>query len=369
MATVRDRTEQGVLDMFFSELGPLTRVEIAHRAGLSKPTVNAAVRRLETEGLLAPSGTRTGRQGRVATYYEIADGAGSVVAVELSPGVIRVASGDLVGRQLLEQTLAPPERPSGVEEALRSILSQARASPSPLRAMAVAVANPVDQRTRSVVELADTPYPEGLVQPVEILAPVLGDALVVDNDVNLAALAEMRSGAAQGIEDFVYLYVGAGLGMGVVVGGQLVRGSRGLAGEIGYFPSRASATAHHGLARAVSGYGLARPAGAAGPAGVVAAARELLARADDGDSLAQAAAEDAGRALGEAVAAVCAVLDPELVVVGGPIGLHPMLLGAIQLTVAELVPAPTPVVAGELGESAPLQGALELARRHARARL
>lgn len=369
MATVRDRTEQGVLDLFFAEAGPLTRVEIAYRCGLSKPTVNAAVRRLESEGVLAPAGTQSGRQGRVATFYEIASSAGSVVAVELNPGVIRVAAGDLVGRQVLEHTVAPPERPSDVADELRRIVLEARVSTPSLLAVAVAVANPVDQRTRSVVELADTPYPEGLIQPVKILAPMVGDALVVDNDVNLAALAEMRSGAAQGIADFVYLYVGAGLGMGLVVGGEVVRGSRGLAGEIGYFPSRASAVARHGLARAVAGYGLARPAGAAGPAGVVAAAQELLGRAYDGDASAQSAVAEAGRALGEAVAAVCAFTDPELVVVGGPIGMHPMLLDAIEQTVAELVPAPTPVVAGELGESAPLQGALELARRHARERL
>ena len=69
---LRDPTEQAILDVLFSEAGPLTRVDVAGRTGLSKPTVNAAVRRLEQAGLLAPAGLQTGRPGRVATFYEIA---------------------------------------------------------------------------------------------------------------------------------------------------------------------------------------------------------------------------------------------------------------------------------------------------------
>ena len=110
---IRDRTEQGILDVVFAEAGPLTRVDIAARTGLSKPTVNAAVRRLEQDGLLAPTGTQTGRQGRVATFYELAASAGAVVAVELNPTVIRVAVSDLLGRKRHPRPVRAAAQPRG----------------------------------------------------------------------------------------------------------------------------------------------------------------------------------------------------------------------------------------------------------------
>lgn len=105
----RDRIEQVILDVVFADAGQLTRVDIATRTGLSKPTVNAAVRRLEQEGVLAPAGMQTGRQGRVATFYELASTAGAVVAVELNPTVIRVAVSDLLGVKVTYDQFAPPQ--------------------------------------------------------------------------------------------------------------------------------------------------------------------------------------------------------------------------------------------------------------------
>jgi predicted NBD/HSP70 family sugar kinase len=370
-AAVRDRTERGILDVVFAEAGPLTRVDIAARTGLSKPTVNAAVRRLEKDGLLAPSGLQTGRQGRVATFYEIAETAGAVVAVELNPSVIRVAVSDVLGRTVTRKEIAPPRCSADVARALYDAVvaasDQARDAHTCLRAVAVSVAKPVDPHTLTVTELPDTPYPEGLVQPADILAEQVDAPLLVDNDVNLAALGEQRSGVAQQIPNFAYLYVGAGLGMGLVVDGSLVRGSRGLAGEIGYLPSRADASGdRHSLARAVSGFGLGPRRRDAWYADTVAEARALLQAAGDGDVGALDAVARAGRALGEAATAVCAITDPELIILGGPVGTNALLLAEVQKTVDDLAPETTPVVTSALGESAPLQGALELARRHAR---
>ena len=229
------------------------------------------------------------------------------------------------------------------------------------------MAKPVDPRTLAVLELPDTPYPEGLVQPREILASKIDAPLLVDNDVNLAALGEQRGGVARDVATFAYLYVGAGLGMGLVVDGRVVRGARGLAGEIGYLPSRADPTGQrHGLARAVSGFGLGPRRRDAWYTDTVAEARALLQAAEGGDAAAVEAVELAGRALGEAATAVCVVADPELLVLGGPVGSHPLLVDAVRRRLDELTPAPVPVAASALAENAPLQGALELARRHAR---
>jgi predicted NBD/HSP70 family sugar kinase len=367
----RDRTEQAILDVVFAEAGPLTRVEIAARTGLSKPTVNAAVRRLERDGLLAPAGLQTGRQGRVATYYEVAATAGAVVAVELNPSVIRVAVSDLLGRAVTHDRVAPPRCREDVARELERVVAQAsdqaREGHTPLRAIAISVAKPVDPRTHSVIEVPDTPYPEGLVQPVEILSEQINAPLLVDNDVNMAALGEQRTGVAKDVPNFVFVYVGAGIGCGVVIEGQLVRGSRGLAGEVGYLPSRADRTGErHGLARAVAELGLGPRRQDAWYADTIAEAHAVLRAAADGNPKALDAVRRAGQALGEATTAICAVVDPELIVFGGPVGANALLLDEVQRTHDRLAPVHTPIVASALGEGAPLEGALELARRHAR---
>jgi predicted NBD/HSP70 family sugar kinase len=373
-AGLRDRVEQGILVVVFDEAGPLTRVDIAARTGLSKPTVNAAVRRLEQERVLAPTGLQTGRQGRVATFYELASTAGAVVAVELNPTVIRVAVSDLLGRTVNHRSFAPPRSPEEVERRLGQVVveaaDQVRNDDIRLRAVAVSVAKPVDPRTLDVIELPDTPYPEGLVQPAQILAGRISAPLLVDNDVNLAALGEQHTGVTKDVPNFAYIYVGAGIGGAIVVDGQLVRGSRGLAGEVGYLPSRADASAQrHGLARAIASFGLGPRRQDAWYADTITEARTLLGAAENGDREALAAVAQAGRALGEAAMAITAVIDPEVLVLGGPVGIHPLLLAQVQDTLDQLAPAPAKVVASALGETAPLQGALELARRHARANI
>lgn len=373
-SAIRDRVEQGILEVVFTEAGPLTRVDIAARTGLSKPTVNAAVRRLEQEGLLAPTGLQTGRQGRVATFYELAATAGAVVAVELNPTVIRVAVSDLLGNDVTNRKFAPPHSPEEVGHQLEQVVTEAadqvRRGGIPLRAVVVSVAKPVDPRTLDVIELPDTPYPEGLIQPAQILAGRIEAPLLVDNDANLAALGEQHTGVTKDVHNFAYVYVGAGIGGAIVVDGQLVRGSRGLAGEVGYLPSRADPTAErHGLARAIASFGLGPRRRDAWYADTITEARTLLHAAETGDGQALAAVAEAGRALGEAAMAITAVIDPEVLVLGGPVGIHPLLLAQVQETLDELAAAPTKVVASALGEMAPLQGALVLARGHAKANL
>ncbi|HKG52091.1 MAG TPA: ROK family transcriptional regulator, partial [Actinomycetales bacterium] len=262
---LRELSDQSVLDVVFAEQA-VTRAEIARRTGISKPTVNEAVRRLERVGLLRAAGSQTGRPGRVATFYEVAADVGFVLAVDLGPSAIRVTVGDLLGNALVDSSYPPPREPSGVADQLRRAVDTAveagRAGHGPLRAVAVSVANPVDPATGTVVALPDTPYPEGLIQPAEALADSLANPadvpLLVENDVNLAALAEGAHGAGRDVDSFAYLYVGAGLGMGLVLGGSLVRGSRGLAGEIGYLSlgfAGPEKQRRHGLARAVAAHG------------------------------------------------------------------------------------------------------------------
>lgn len=374
MTLLRELTDQIVLDTVF-EQAPITRAEIAQHTGISKTTVSEAVRRLEAAGLLLPAGEQRGRQGRVGTYYKVAPSAGFVVAVDLNPTLIRVCAADLFGRPFLETAHAPvqPREPVRVAERLRELVADAITVGVPGHgkplAVAVSVANPVDPTTSRVVVLDDTPYPEGLFQPQEALDGLADVPVLVENDVNLAAVAERWHGAARTAASFAYVYVGTGMGMGLVIGDQLIRGARGVAGEIGYLSVSAQPPGprhgRHGLARAVAA-GFPPHRERSGDQVGVEAARQVFDRAATGDVEAGRIVEREGRIIGEAIAAVCAVVDPELVLLGGPIGLHPALLEPVRATVHDLAPLTPPIEVGTLGDAAVVRGALALALRRAR---
>lgn len=378
MGLLRELTDQIVLDTVFTH-APITRAEVAQRTGISKTTVSEAVRRLERVGLLTEAGAQRGRPGRVGTYYRVAADAGFVLAVELNQAGVRVCAADLLGTSFRETTQPPVEvrEPERVAAQLRSAVAEAidagRADHQRLLAVGVSVAKPVDPVTKRVIDLVDTPYPEGQIQPGDVLGDLLGEVpLLVDNDVNLAAIAERWHGAAREVTSFAYVYLGAGMGLGLVIDDKLIRGARGVAGEIGYLSvaSTKAGPGRHSFARAVAagGFGPAEES-AAVPQDTVTVARQVLDLAERGDERARAIVEDEARTIGEAVAAVCAVVDPELVILGGPIGAHPGMLEPIRAIVAELAPLPPPVRTGALGEGAALQGALVLALQQGRADL
>ncbi|WP_181772473.1 ROK family transcriptional regulator [Amycolatopsis pittospori] len=347
-SVLREATDRRLLDEVVSR-GRVTRAELAATTGLSKPTVSEAVRRLTESGLLEATGAQeTGRRGRVGTFYELGPSAGRVLAIEVGQSGVRAWSTDLAGTVLGEY-----EHPAGaagdtdaVVAALRAVVSEASAGKGILRAVAVSMANPVDPKTHEVVALPDSPFPEGLLSPVDVLADLVEAPVLVDNDVNLAALAEQRAGGAVGVSSFAYVYVGAGLGVGLYIGDRLVRGAHGLAGEIGYLPGAGSGTLAAELA---DGFGRADA-----PSNDVEAALRIL---DNGET---------GALCGivvRAVASITAVVDPELVLLGGPVGCHPALLEPVR---EALSPSPTRLERGTLGTLASLHGATYSALEHAR---
>ncbi len=351
---LREATDRRLLDETIRQ-GRTTRVELAEATGYSRPTVSEAVRRLVAGGLLDATGLKeTGKRGRVGTFYSLGARAGWVLALEISQAGVRARSTDLAGQVLSEQA-RPPTTPGDVEgltASLRAAVRDATGTAGPLRAVGVSIANPVDPATHTVVPLRGTPFPEGLLSPAEMIGDLVSAPVLVDNDVNLAALAEHRVGRAAGASSFAYLYVGAGLGVGLYIGDQLIRGAHGLAGEIGYLPGIASPTLAGDLA--ASGFG--RPDA---PSTDVAAVLAVLDGRDD-----EAVRRLAG-AVGRAVVSVAAVVDPALFLLGGPVGAHPALLPKVREMIS--FPGPTRVDRGALGVDAPLEGAVQLAVEHARA--
>lgn len=303
---LRSLTDQHVLGALMAE-PRLTRAEIAVRTDISKPTVGESVRRLTEAGLLRDTGERTTGRGRVGTYYALAEDLGAALVVSIAPeGVVAEVVdvyGEVVAREVREV------EPVGVTRVVQEVGTRAAAaSPGPLRLAVVSAADPVDRSTGRLVHLPDAPFLVGDLAPAEALAAVVAGAVTVDNDVNWAARAE-RAAAEAALDDFVYLYLGEGLGCAVVSDGEVRRGARGLTGEIAHVLTRG-------------------PDGRAMPFTEVFAELGLRQRGSTAiDVPALIDAIDTAAIRSQLADAVCGVLaaavalaDPEVVVVGGTWG-------------------------------------------------
>jgi predicted NBD/HSP70 family sugar kinase len=379
---LRALSEQEVLAAIFAA-GTLSRPQIAARTGLSKVTVGAAVDRLARAGLVSVSGPVHGARGRSPLAYRLAGRAGYVIGIDLEASCARAAASDIVG-ELIAEAAQPAARqtPRALSAQVLALVNDLieRAGPDrgPLLAIGVSVPGVVDQSSRRVTALAHNLSPDGGLDPLSALRGRFDVPVLIDNDVNLAALGELWHGAGRGQHTFALMSVGVGVGMGIVIDGTLVRGAHGAAGEVGYLPSGIDPFAqrhrlHGGLEDDVGEAGLLaafaqlvcdRP-----PAPSPSHARELLALAHEGDLAARTVLDQAARRIGAAIASVIAVLDPELVVLGGEIGADPWLLGPVREAVAQLVPLAARIESSTLGERASLRGAIALALRDARAEL
>ncbi|MET0417422.1 MAG: ROK family transcriptional regulator [Actinoplanes sp.] len=328
-----------------------TRAELAAEIGISKPTAGESVRRLAERGLVADTGERTpgGRgRGRVGSYYALAEQVGVALAVSIAPdGVVgeRVdAYGDVVARA--DREISRPAGPEQVAAALRETVHEVRGEAAP-RIAVVSAADPVDRATGRLIHLPDSPFLVGELDPVEILRPQVDGPVVVDNDVNWAARAERDNARDAAPPDFAYLYLGEGLGCAVVSDGEIRRGASGLAGEIAHLLTVGPD------GRAVRLIELFGELGLRQPGSTAIDVQRLLRIAEAGP----AATRDAVAAgVAGALAAIVALADPALIVVGGPWGTHPRLLAAIRAAAAPL-PRQAPIEAAAVVDRPALAGA------------
>jgi predicted NBD/HSP70 family sugar kinase len=307
----------------------LTRAELAARTGLSRPTAGESVRRLTEAGLVADTGARTpgGRgKGRVGTYYALAPGAGTALAVSIAPdGVIAECAdsyGDVIARS--EQRIDRPARPPHVAEALQAAVTDLQeAAGSACRLAVVSAADPVDRTSGRLVHLPDAPFLVGELSPGELLAPRVSGPVIVDNDVNWAARAE-RAAAGGGLDNYAYLYLGEGLGCAIVSDGEVLRGHAGIAGEVAHVLTISPAGRPVPLTEVFAELGL-RHAGSAAidVSALLAAVAETTARGQDTRTA-------LATAISGALAAIVAIADPEVTIIGGTWGTHPAVMDAIS---------------------------------------
>jgi predicted NBD/HSP70 family sugar kinase len=377
MSLLRELGEQAVLEAIFRE-GPITRPEIATTTGLSKPTVSAAVGRLEQAGLVRAAGIRPGQRGRNPVAFVVSDRAGYVVGADIGAINLRVATCDLFGEPitgLQQPTTREGSRALGAQ--ILELVSEAidrsgSANGRPL-ALAISVPGVVDRTTGRVTSLAHNVVPEGGFDPLEVIRGRLDIPVLVENNVNLAAVGEKWFGLARGVSTMVFIAVGAGVGMGIVIDDELVRGAHGAAGEIAFLPLVGDPfdprhRLHGGLEDEVAAAGiLAAYAERRSEGGAsVTSVHEVFELAAAGDACARGVVEHVAARLGAAIATVCAILDPGLVVLGGGIGANPLLLRPVRGAAAALAPITARIETTTLGDRAAVQGALAVALQAAR---
>jgi predicted NBD/HSP70 family sugar kinase len=337
-----------------------TRPQLATGARLSKPTVSTAVAELEAAGLAARSGTVSGGTGRSAAVYDLGLAAGAVLAVDLGPSVTRVRVCALDGTLLAEGTGLRTDTVDVVTEALARLPAGA-----PLRAIVVAVGDVTTQSREGTAVRPATAKAGPIFDALTVALPP-GVPVHVENNVNCAALAELHEGAARGRDTFGYLRIGVGIGLGVVIGGQVLRGANGAAGEVARLPYPWDADReprHEGLEAHIGAGSLLRRAadawqGVDGPCPDTVDG--LFALADAGHATACAVVGRHAADVGRLAAAATAVLDPGLIVLGGAVGSKPRLLPGVRAELARLS-WPTEVVSSALGDSGTVVGASRLA--------
>jgi predicted NBD/HSP70 family sugar kinase len=304
----------------------LTRAEIATHTGLSKPTASESARRLTEVGLLRDTGERTTGRGRIGSYYALAADLGTALAVDISPSAVVVEAIDVYGRTVrrAERPLPRPADPALVADALRTGARDAAAGSVHLAV--VSAADPVDRVTGRLVHLPDAPFLVGELSPADVLAPLVDGPVTTDNDVNWAARAEQTRAGHSALTDFAFLHLGEGLGCALVSDGEVRRGHHGLSGEIAHLLTTGPDDRAVPFTTVFAALGLRRP-------GTTAIDDDRLLRMlDDQDAL----RDQIAVAIAGIIAALIALADPEVVILGGSWGTHPALGRAIDAHLTRL---------------------------------
>jgi len=192
---------------------------------------------------------------------------------------------------------------------------------------------------------------------------LFGRATVVENDVDVAALAERDHGHGSGVGTFAFVSVGTGVGMGLVIDGKLHRGAHGAAGEIAYLPlsngevDPVESKRRGTLEAAASASGVVRAAKRAGRRGNLSA-RRIFVEAEQGDPVAQAIVREEATLIAKALTSIIAVIDPELIVLGGGIGRAPGFASEVGTALGLLAPVVPEIRVSALGDDAVVVGCL-----------
>jgi predicted NBD/HSP70 family sugar kinase len=378
---LRELNDRAALELLIAE-GPLTRAQIGERTGLSKVTASQLLARLEERGLVEVVGEQAGGRGPNAALYAVVPAAAYVAGLEVGPTGVTAGIADITGCIIAQVTvdLDNADDPvSVVHTAVSKACRSARVALSRLSAFVIGTPGVVDPRTGDVQFAFDLPtWHEGVLDG---LRTDLRRPVVIENDVNLVAVAERAYGAARDAEDFALMWMDRGVGLAVVLGGRIHRGISGGAGEIGYLPvpgvplpEGVTESMAWGKPALAGGFGslvgadavleLARAHGFTDPGSATECVRAAVADEERGGAF----LDELAIRISYGVASVNIVLDPGLVVISGEMGRAggAALAARVERAVARICPTRPRIALTQVDGNPVLRGALYSALEQAR---
>jgi predicted NBD/HSP70 family sugar kinase len=351
--------------------GSVSRASLAKQTGLSKQTISEIMRQLEDEGWVQETGRTSGHVGRTAVTYELVPTAAYIAAVDLGGTKVRVAICDLSSHVLSEVT--EPTHPSGGKAVVDQIAALCWAAahkggvPRERLRVAVVGAPGAPQPETGRVLLAPNIAGFDDMNIAGALEAALGFEAMIENDVNLAVLGESWLGAGQGIDNLAFIALGTGVGSGLMLNGQLVRGATNAAGELGFLPFGADPFEPESLRagafeRVVGSHGIVgRYRNAVGHDATVPA---IFEKANAGEAAAIAVLDETARLLARGIGAIAAISNPQKVILGGSIGARPEMVEKVRQVLPLCFPYPVEIESSLLGNHAALVGAAAIGLSH-----
>ena len=351
--------------------GSVSRASLAKQTGLSKQTISEIMRQLEDEGWVQETGRTSGHVGRTALTYELVPSAAYIAAVDLGGTKVRVAICDLSSHVLAEVT-EPTHSAGGqavVDQIVQLCWQAADKGEVPREKLRIAVVGAPGAPQPDTGRVLLAPNISGFDQMdvAGALEAALGFEAMLENDVNLAVLGESWLGVGQGVDDLAFIALGTGVGSGLMLNGQLVRGATNAAGELGFLPFGADPFEAESLRagafeRVVASHGIiARYRDAVGHDATVPA---IFDKANAGDTHAIRVLDDTARYLARGIGAIAAMANPQKVILGGSIGSRPELVERVRQVLPLCFPYPVDIEASVLGNHAALVGAAAIGLSH-----
>ena len=377
-AVLRLLSGQRIADaLFAAHPGRMSRADIARATGLSKPTVSALMADMESVGLvrMAEASARSGSIGRPASLYELVPSARHSVVADMGATRMLIGLADLLGNVVTEVELETgPDAHTALERLVTAASSMLAESGRPCHAVCVGVPGIYRPEQDQVEQALNLPGFGGL-EVGAYLSERFGVPAFVENDVNLAALGELaRLSDEEAGGDFAAVFAGTGIGLGLVVGGELYRGGTGSAGELGSLAVAvpgvdATPVTLEDVASAPSirkRLGRAIEDGRPSTLDPGADIAEILAAAGRGDTAATMVLSEVAGAMAFAVSHLCLIADPTRIVFGGPVGADLVFIDAVRDRLSSLVTTAPELIASSLGDRATLIGAASMSLRHVR---
>jgi predicted NBD/HSP70 family sugar kinase/biotin operon repressor len=351
--------------------GPISRASISKQTGLSKQTISEIVRQLEIEGWVRETGRTSGHIGRTAVTYELVPDAAYIAAVDLGGTKVRVAIADLTC-QVFAEEVAPTDRRGGkavIDQIVDMCFRAADAQGIPrdrIRLAVIGAPGAPDDATGRIL-LAPNIAGFDTMNVAAAFEAGFGFDVMLENDVNLAVLGENWLGQGQGIDNLAYIALGTGIGGGLMVGGNLVRGAGHAAGELGFLPFGSDPFDPESLRsgafeRVVASAGIIERFRVA--SGETLSVPAIFDRASAGDAAALAVLDDTARYLARGIGAIAAIANPQKVILGGSIGLRPEILSRVKTFLPQCFPYPVDIEASLLGARAAIIGAAAIGLGH-----